>query len=135
MIEPSESRTWVVVERGRCFGRLVGEDSGRGACALCVDACPEIFAKPLDNRPACVRLGIDPAPHLARIREAIQQCPSGRDQACLRQPTSRGAVMMESIRHLAVRATAEGAMRRRALREGTPWKARRRGPCSVGWRR
>lgn len=67
----------VVVETGRCWGRVIGEDSDQGACQLCVETCPEVFEKPLANRCAQVRPGIDAAQYVARIRKVAESCPVG----------------------------------------------------------
>lgn len=71
----SKSTYRVLVEAGRCWGRMIGEDSGDGACQLCVEACPEVFEKSLPSRCANVRPGVDPTPYLARVRQAANVCP------------------------------------------------------------
>jgi len=75
MVAMSRSALHVLVEPGRCWGRIIGEDTDEGACRLCVDACPEVFKKPLPNQCAGVRAGVDPTPHVARIRQAAEICP------------------------------------------------------------
>ena len=71
------SKSWfrVLVRTGTRWGRNIGEDSGEGACQLCVESCPEIFEKSLPNRCATVRPGVDPTPYLARIRRVAKACP------------------------------------------------------------
>ena len=65
----------VVVEPGRCWGSVIGEDSDQGACRLCVETCPDVFEKPLTNRCAHVRLGVDPGPYIAQVLQAVEACP------------------------------------------------------------
>ena len=65
----------VVVEPGRCWGSIIGEDSAQGACRLCVETCPEVFEKPLANRCAHVRPWVDPARYVAQILRAVEDCP------------------------------------------------------------
>lgn len=65
----------VVVEPGRCWGSIIGEDSDQGACRLCVETCPEVFEKPLANRCAHVRPGVDPGRHVAQILRTVEACP------------------------------------------------------------
>ena len=75
MIALSRSALHVSVEPGRCWGRIIGEDSDEGACRFCVDACPEVFEKPLPNQCARVRADVDPTQHVARVRQAVEICP------------------------------------------------------------
>lgn len=65
----------VVVEPGRCWGSIIGEDSDQGACRLCVETCPDVFEKPLTNRCAHVRLGVDPGLYIAQVLQAVEACP------------------------------------------------------------
>lgn len=65
----------VVVEPGRCWGRIIGEDSDQGACRLCVEICPEVFEKPVANRCAHVPPGVDPVRYIAQILRAVEACP------------------------------------------------------------
>jgi ferredoxin len=65
----------VTVEPGGCWGRLVGEDSGQGACRACVDICPEVFEKPEHDQCARAKAGVDPSPHLHAIHRAMRACP------------------------------------------------------------
>jgi len=58
-----------------CWGRIVGEDSGGGACQLCVEICPEVFEKPVANRCARIRSNVKLAPYASRIRQAAEGCP------------------------------------------------------------
>lgn len=74
-MQQSKSTVRVLVATGRCWGRIIGEDSGVGACQLCVETCPEVFEKPLSNRCASVRPDVDPTPYLARVRQAAKVCP------------------------------------------------------------
>jgi ferredoxin len=63
------------VEIGQCWGRVVSEDSGTGACDLCVQICPEVFEKPMANRCARVRAGVDLATYTDRVVRAARRCP------------------------------------------------------------
>lgn len=65
----------VVVEPGRCWGSIIGEDSDQGACGLCVEICPEVFEKPLASRCAHVLPGVDPGRYVAQILRAVEACP------------------------------------------------------------
>lgn len=65
----------VVVELGRCWGSIIGEDSDQGACRLCVETCPEIFEKPVAHRCARVRPGVDPGRFIAQVYHAVEDCP------------------------------------------------------------
>jgi len=58
-----------------CWGRIVGEDSGGGACQLCVEICPEVFEKPVANRCARIRSNVKLALYASRIRQAAEGCP------------------------------------------------------------
>ena len=71
----SKSRFRVLVVTDTCWGRIVGEDSGEGACQLCVESCPEVFEKNVPNQCATIRPGVDPTPYLARVRRAAKDCP------------------------------------------------------------
>jgi ferredoxin len=74
-MKQSKSRLHVLVATAGCWGRVIGEDSDEGACQLCVEMCPDVFEKPLANRCAQVRPGVDPTPYVARIRQAAKVCP------------------------------------------------------------
>lgn len=74
-MEESNFTLRVVVEPGRCWGSIIGEDSDQGACRLCVETCPDVFEKPLTNRCAHVRLGVDPGRYVVRVLQAIEACP------------------------------------------------------------
>jgi ferredoxin len=65
----------VFIPPDRCWGSVIGDDSDQGACALCVEVCPEVFEKPAPNACARVRPGVDPAAHLAEIQRAMALCP------------------------------------------------------------
>ena len=65
----------VAVEPARCWGSIIGEDSDQGACRLCIEICPEVFEKPLANRCAHVRPGVDPARYVAQILRTVEACP------------------------------------------------------------
>lgn len=54
---------------------IVGEDSGAGACQLCVELCPEVFEKPFHSSCARVRPDAVPALHMACVAEAARHCP------------------------------------------------------------
>ena len=69
-------RYHVVVDCETCWGRLVGEDSDQESCRLCVDVCPEVFDKPQPNGCARSRPGVDPAPFLACVCQAVRLCPT-----------------------------------------------------------
>jgi ferredoxin len=64
-----------VVNPGKCWGSNVGEDSGVGACQLCVDICPEVFEKPIANFCAFVRPEVDLLSHESEIQQAARNCP------------------------------------------------------------
>jgi hypothetical protein len=64
-----------VIIPGRCWGSNVCEDTGLGACQLCVDLCPEVFAKPIVNFTAFVRPDADLAPYEDKIRQVALCCP------------------------------------------------------------
>lgn len=68
-------RISVFIESRRCWGRILGEDSGTGACDLCVQICPEVFEKPTPDRCARVRAQADAASHAAHVRRAAERCP------------------------------------------------------------
>jgi ferredoxin len=76
MMYASSPRFEVLVEPGRCWGSRIGDDCTQGACAGCVDVCPEVFEKPEEDACARVRPGADLARYVARIHEAIDRCPS-----------------------------------------------------------
>ena len=65
----------IVIEPGECWGRLLCEDSGAGACCLCVELCPEVFEKPFANRCARVRANSKFWKYADQIEEAVVQCP------------------------------------------------------------
>ncbi len=65
----------VTIIPGQCWGRKVGEDSGVGACRLCVEICPEVFEKPIVNFGAFVRPDADFAPYGNKIHRAALDCP------------------------------------------------------------
>lgn len=62
------------IEPGLCCGRLIGEDSGVGACELCVQICPEVFEKPVEDRCARVRADADLAGHAEQVFRAAREC-------------------------------------------------------------
>ena len=68
-------RMSVFIKPGSCWGRIVGEDSGSGACDLCVQICPAVFEKPTPGRCARVRTRADVAGHAEQILRAVQGCP------------------------------------------------------------
>ncbi len=59
---------------GRCWGSKVCEDTGLGACQLCVDLCPEVFEKPIVNFTAFVRPDVDLSSYEDRIRHVALCC-------------------------------------------------------------
>ncbi|MEE8443193.1 MAG: ferredoxin [Dehalococcoidia bacterium] len=65
----------VEIEQGQCWGQHVSEDTGLGACQLCVELCPEVFEKPIANWCAFARPDVDATPHLEKVYEAIGNCP------------------------------------------------------------
>ena len=65
----------VTINPAHCWGRKVGEDSGVGACRLCVEICPEVFEKPIVNFGAFVRPDADLASHRDKIGLAALDCP------------------------------------------------------------
>jgi ferredoxin len=42
---------------------------------MCVYICAEVFEKPVANRCARVRLGVNPTQYAAQVREAAEYCP------------------------------------------------------------
>ncbi len=65
----------VVIIPGKCWGSIVCEDTGVGACQLCVDLCPEVFEKPIANFCAFVRPDADIAMYENEIHNAVLSCP------------------------------------------------------------
>lgn len=65
----------VLITSEECWGSVIGEDSDEGACQMCVYICAEVFEKPAANRCARVRLGVNPTPYAAQVREAAEYCP------------------------------------------------------------
>ncbi|MDA1348350.1 MAG: hypothetical protein O3A47_05720 [Chloroflexi bacterium] len=64
-----------VIIPGKCWGSNVCEDTGLGACQLCVDLCPEVSEKPIVNFSAFVRPDADLAPYEDKIRHVALSCP------------------------------------------------------------
>ena len=60
---------------GRCWGSRICEDTGVGACQLCVDLCPEVFEKPIVNFTALVRPYVDLSSYEDQIRHVALCCP------------------------------------------------------------
>lgn len=58
-----------------CWGSVIGDDSEGGACQMCVYICAEVFEKPVANRCARVRLGVNPTQYAAQVCEAAEYCP------------------------------------------------------------
>jgi ferredoxin len=71
----TERTLGAVIVPGRCWGSNVSEDTGLGACQLCVDLCPEVFEKPIVNFTAFVRPDADLAPYEDEIRQVALSCP------------------------------------------------------------
>lgn len=74
---PARKPAWLraYVRPKECWGRVVAEDSGAGACALCVELCPEVFEKPSDNSCARVRPHFVPLLYRECVYEAAKRCP------------------------------------------------------------
>lgn len=53
----------------------MGEDSGAGACQICVEICPEVFEKPAPDHCARARLDVNPGAYAAEVRHAARTCP------------------------------------------------------------
>lgn len=65
----------VSIEPGDCWGKIIGEDSGSGACDLCVQICPAVFEKPAPDQCARVRPNADVTGYAEQVRLAAQSCP------------------------------------------------------------
>jgi len=74
-MEPSAPEIVVFLGAGNCWGRTISEDSGDGACDLCVQVCPEVFEKPAPDQCAWVRPNVDVTSYLEQVRLAAQSCP------------------------------------------------------------
>ncbi|MBI2890390.1 MAG: ferredoxin [Nitrospirae bacterium] len=80
------------VDAGLCVGRAVG--AGVGLCDICVQLCPDVFAKPSPGACACVSCD-DVDRHLDRVFDAVQACPAGAIQ--LVHPGSAGWLRAEAV--------------------------------------